>query len=89
MAELDSAIDNYRETGPLGSTDRRIPVNVESLYERLHGENSSIAESWTDFQMGEWVKTLGAQRPDMSLTPVGHLPQFTISVDALQGNTLN
>ena len=89
MDELDSAIDNYRETGTVGSTDRRIPVNVEALYERLQDENSPISESWADSQMKEWVKTLGAQCPDMSLTPVGHLPQFTISVDALQGSTLN
>ena len=71
MAELDSAIDNYEEVGPLGSTDRRIPINVDLLHARLNEENSTVAELWSEPQMKEWVKTLGDYCPDVTLGQIG------------------
>ena len=73
MTELDSAIDNYQETGPLGSTDRRVPIDIEALFAELQDAQSSIAESWAEYQMKEWVKTLGVHFADMTLPHLGHL----------------
>ena len=65
---MDSYIDNYREMGPLGSTDRKVPNDIDALYADLHGEHSSLAESWAEYQIKEWVKTLGSECPGISLS---------------------
>ena len=72
MAEIDPAIDNYQETGPLGSTDRGIPICIEALLAELRDEQSSLAESWAEYQMKEWVKTLGVHCADVTLSILGH-----------------
>ena len=71
-SELNSAIDNYVEEGPLGSVDRRIPICVEKLFSELHDENSSLAQSWTDLQITEWVGRLGAYSDDMKVARFGY-----------------
>ena len=68
MAELDSAIENYDGAGPLGSTDRRNPIDVDKLCDELNDESSSIRESWTEYQIKEWVKTLGVARDPVTLS---------------------
>ena len=71
-SEINSAIDNYLEEGPLGSTDRRIPICVDKLFGELHDEKSSLARSWADLQITEWVGRLGAYSDDMKVTRFGY-----------------
>ena len=52
-------MDSYPTIGPLGSTDRRCPVNEETLYDELHADDSAMKDSWGDGNIKEWVRTLG------------------------------
>ena len=56
-------IDEYYEKNPapLGSKDRKCPVDVDALFPRLNEENSQMAYLWTENSVSEWVKTLGAE----------------------------
>ena len=52
-------MDNYPTTGPIGSTDRRCPINDKSLYDELHADDSTQRDSWREDSIKDWVMTLG------------------------------
>ena len=70
--ELDSTMDNYLVEVPLGSTDRRIPICEDKLFDELHDDKSSLAQSWADHQIAEWVGRKGSYSDDMEVTHFGY-----------------
>ena len=64
-------MDEYPAKGPLGSVDRRCPVDVQKLYDELHAGNSSQVESWRDDNIREWSKSLGQVCDDARVARVG------------------
>ena len=52
-------MDNYPARGPLGSTDMTCPSDVDTLYDELHADDSSLRDLWREADEQEWVKTLG------------------------------
>ena len=44
--------------GTLGSTDRRIPICVDKLFDEMRDEKSSLAESWAEHQITDWGVSL-------------------------------
>ena len=69
--ELNSAIDEYTKVGPLGSTDRKIPICLEKLHSKLHDETSSLAHLWTEAQISDWISTLAPNNEDMNFIVLG------------------
>ena len=56
-------VDEYyeKQPGPLGSKDRKFPVDVDALFATLNEENSQMASLWAENSVSERVKTLGAE----------------------------
>ena len=60
---MDARIDDYfrQIPCPLGSTDRKSHVAVDSVYVDLNDEQSEIAVLWTEKEVTGRKKTLGGQ----------------------------
>ena len=71
-SELNSAIDNYLEEGPLGTADRKIPICVDKLFGELHDDKSSLAQSWADLQITEWLGRHESYSNDMKVARLGY-----------------
>ena len=58
---MDAKIADYfrLQPGPLGSTDRKCPINIETLHKELNADQSEIAPLWTEKEVTRWAKTLG------------------------------
>ena len=44
--KLENAVDGYSISGPLGSQDPVLPVELDDLEDKLLGRGNSIRESW-------------------------------------------
>ena len=66
---MDKLVDDYYNEfpGPLGSTDRKCAINIDSLFVDLNAPDSKIASLWTEKEIADWTKSLGA--PSSSFTP--------------------
>ena len=64
-------MDEYSVKGPLGSTERSCPINVQELFDELHVENSPQVESWRDDNIREWPQSIGRPCADAQLTGGG------------------
>ena len=60
-------MDTYPAHDPIGSSDRRCPVDVETLRAELHAEASSHRDSWREADVQERVTTLGLPCEDSKL----------------------
>ena len=60
------------EEGTLGSTDSRIPMCVGKLIDELHDGKSSLAESWTERHITDWVSKLCAYSDGVEITHFGY-----------------
>ena len=59
----DKLIDEYYEKkpGPLGSKDRKCPIDIPSLFASLNEENSTQSDDWAEKSITDWVKTQGTE----------------------------
>lgn len=59
---MDKLVGEYYKEfpGPLGSTDRKYDIDIDALFEELNTPDSKIASMWTDKEITDWTKTLGA-----------------------------
>ena len=65
---IEDSMDTYDSTGPIGSTDCQIPIDVNELHNALNDENSSVKELWAEYQIGERTKKLGRYCEDVTLS---------------------
>ena len=67
--EIDERIREYFriKPGPLGSTDRKCPLDFEALYADLNMEQSRLSSLWAEKEITTWNKTLGMQCPKSTL----------------------
>ena len=68
--KFDNLLDSYyaKHQGPLGSTDRKCVIDIESIFEKLNVADSELASSWTEKDMAAWMKTLGSVSPEFAPT---------------------
>ena len=68
--KLDNRINLYyaQNPGPLGSTDRKCPINLNTAHSKLNEESSELAANWAERSVTSWVGTLG--RVSESFTPI-------------------
>ena len=52
--------------GPLGSTDRKCAVDIDTLFEQLNAPDSVLAKSWGEKDTMSWVETLGSVCPEFA-----------------------
>ena len=54
--------------GPIGSTDRKCAVDIDTLFEELNAPGSNLAAQWAERGATSWVKTLGSVCPEFAQT---------------------
>ena len=67
MEVVANQIDSYEGAGPLGSTDRKCPINIEELFTELNDDNSPMGNFRTEYQIKERGKKLGGYTDDFTV----------------------
>ena len=59
---MDKIVDDYynEQPGPLGRTDRKRAIDIDSLFKELNATNSELATLRGEKEITNWAKTLGA-----------------------------
>ena len=62
----------YDSSGPIGSADRQIPIDINELRKELHDGNSPLMELRAANQIAERAKKIGRYCGDMTLNLSGY-----------------
>ena len=59
--QLELTLAEYPHSGPMGSQDPKLPVDVVHLERILSDENANLQEKWKKKNLYTWARTLDAQ----------------------------
>ena len=67
-AAVRNKVNTYHLSGPLGSQDPRVPVNVKKLHAELNDPESSLKEQWGKKNILTWSRSLNSCAPNKCFT---------------------
>ena len=68
---MESRLDALPRCSQLGSSDRRLPVDIDDVMKKLSCESGELHKSWQKQRIQELADSLGEDTPDASQTEYG------------------